>query len=69
MVEFIFVIFDDSNTAFANTPSTVELTDTTSKPHTLQVKVLAAEETWQTPTLLLATDVEGGGKALFSQVR
>ncbi|XP_065202464.1 biotin--protein ligase [Planococcus citri] len=57
-----------NNTAFANTPSTVELRDTNSKPHTLQVKVLAAEETWQTPTLLLATSTEGGGKALFSQV-
>lgn len=58
----------NSNTAFVNTPSTVELHDTSSKPHTLQVKVLAAEETWQTPSLLLATDAEGGGKALFSQV-
>lgn len=52
----------------ANVPPTVELLDTSSKPHTLQVEVLAAEKTWQTPTLLLASNISNGGKVLFSQV-
>lgn len=42
--------------------------DEDSKMHTLSVKVLGAEETWQTPSLLLATEANSGGKVVFSQV-
>lgn len=36
--------------------------------HNLQVQILGTEETWNTPSLLLATDSNNGGKAIFSQV-
>lgn len=49
------------------TPSTVEIQHN-SKNYTIQVQVLGAEETWQTPSLLLATVKGGSGKAIFSQV-
>lgn len=51
-----------------NIPKSVELLDTENKKHTLAVKVLGAEETWQTPSLLLATENQTGGKVVFSQV-
>lgn len=34
----------------------------------MQVQVLGTEETWQTPSLLLATVKGGDGRAIFSQV-
>jgi biotin---protein ligase len=37
--------------------------------HNIQVQVLGTEETWNTPSLLMATNTTGGGKAVFSQVR
>lgn len=51
-----------------NIPKSVEVLDEDSKMHTLSVKVLGAEETWQTPSLLLATEANSGGKVVFSQV-
>lgn len=51
-----------------NIPKSVEVLDEESKMHTLSVKVLGAEETWQTPSLLLATETTSGGKVVFSQV-
>lgn len=38
------------------------------KDYTIQVQVLGTEETWQTPSLLLATVKDGEGRAIFSQV-
>lgn len=61
--EFVFSITETSHV-----PATVELIDPRNNPHKLQVKVLASEETWQTPILLLASKAEDGGKVLFSQV-
>lgn len=49
------------------TPSTVELQHG-GKNYTVQVQVLGAEETWQTPSLLLATVKGSEGRAVFSQV-
>jgi biotin--protein ligase len=46
----------------------VQILDGNNKPHTLQVQVLGAEETWHTPSLLLATVSNGDGKVVFSQV-
>lgn len=36
--------------------------------HRLEVKVLGTEETWNTPSLVLATDTNCNGVAVFSQV-
>lgn len=46
----------------------VELRDKQNVIHNLQVQILGTEETWNTPSLLLATDPMNGGKAVFSQV-
>ncbi|XP_034249233.1 biotin--protein ligase [Thrips palmi] len=52
------------------TPTSVEVLDSENRLHTLQVQVLGTEETWQTPSLLLATTGSGpgAGKIVFSQV-
>ncbi|XP_026281762.1 biotin--protein ligase [Frankliniella occidentalis] len=52
------------------TPATVEVLDSENRLHTLQVQVLGTEETWQTPSLLLASTGfgPGAGKIVFSQV-
>lgn len=42
--------------------------DMQQKTHSLQVQVLGTEETWNTPSLILATNASSGGKAVFSQV-
>ncbi|XP_066259980.1 biotin--protein ligase [Euwallacea similis] len=49
------------------TPSTVEIQHG-GRDYTIQVQVLGAEETWQTPSLLLATVNGSEGRAVFSQV-
>lgn len=49
-------------------PASVEILDKKSKAHTLTVKVLGAEETWQTPSLIIANATASGGKVIFSQV-
>lgn len=41
--------------------------DTNNKHHAVNIKVLAAEDTWGTPSLILAT-APSGGKVVFSQV-
>lgn len=58
-----------SNLPPTNIPPLVEIQDEDKVSHRLRVEVLAAEKTWQTPTLLLANDMENGSKiVLFSQV-
>jgi hypothetical protein len=49
-------------------PSSVQVADSDNKPHTLHVQVLGTEETWHTPSLLLANVSGGDGKVVFSQV-
>ncbi|XP_023176975.2 biotin--protein ligase isoform X3 [Drosophila hydei] len=49
-------------------PRSMDLKDLTGQTHQLDVKVLGTEETWNTPSLLLANSVQSGGKAVFSQV-
>ncbi|XP_030556460.1 biotin--protein ligase isoform X4 [Drosophila novamexicana] len=46
----------------------MDLKDTTGQTHQLDVKVLGTEETWNTPSILLANSLLSGGKAVFSQV-
>ncbi|GLG93230.1 Biotin--protein ligase [Gryllus bimaculatus] len=50
------------------TPASVEVVDAENKPHTLQVQVLGTEETWHSPSLLLASAGNSGGRIVFSQV-
>lgn len=45
----------------------VDMFDTNNKYHAVNIKVLAAEDTWETPSLILAT-APSGGKVIFSQV-
>lgn len=49
------------------TPTAVELSHN-GKDYTIQVQVLGTEETWQTPSLLLASVKGTTGRAVFSQV-
>jgi biotin---protein ligase len=49
-------------------PRSVELKDLQGTPHNIQVQVLGTEETWNTPSLMLANNMTSGGKAVFSQV-
>jgi len=59
-----------SNSVAPHTPASVEVQDSENKSHTLKVEVLGAEETWHSPSLLLATSGAGAasGKIVFSQV-
>ncbi|XP_018901600.2 biotin--protein ligase isoform X1 [Bemisia tabaci] len=57
-----------SDSVSARTPSSVEVIDMNNESHTLLVKVLGVEETWHTPSFLLATCLSSEGKVLFSQV-
>lgn len=45
----------------------MELEDKSGQVHKLKVEVLGAEETWQTPSLLLVT-ANNSAKLVFSQV-
>ncbi|XP_063233773.1 biotin--protein ligase isoform X2 [Bacillus rossius redtenbacheri] len=49
-------------------PSVVEVRDGAGTPHALEVSVLGVEETWHSPSLLLACARSSGGQAVFSQV-
>ncbi|XP_017098653.2 biotin--protein ligase isoform X1 [Drosophila bipectinata] len=49
-------------------PRSMELKDLAGHNHNLDVQVLGTEETWNTPSLLLAKSLQSGGKAVFSQV-
>ncbi|KRG01256.1 biotin--protein ligase isoform X2 [Drosophila mojavensis] len=49
-------------------PRSMDLKDLTGQTHQLEVKVLGTEETWNTPSLMLAKSLQSGGKAIFSQV-
>ncbi|XP_057341887.1 biotin--protein ligase [Microplitis mediator] len=50
------------------TPVSSSVKDKQGKTHTFQVRVLGAEETWHTPSIVLADLPSTGGKALFSQI-
>lgn len=52
----------------SQTPFTVKVPDKCGHLHSLIVKVLGAEETWHTPSILLADFSESQGKAIFSQI-
>ncbi|XP_030376572.1 biotin--protein ligase isoform X2 [Scaptodrosophila lebanonensis] len=58
---------EESTHGHSRKPS-MELKDLTGQPYKLDVQVLGTEETWNTPSLLLANSLQSGGKAVFSQV-
>lgn len=49
-------------------PKSIELVDKRGKKHSVDVDVLGFEETWRTPSILLTTNKENNGRAIFSQV-
>lgn len=50
-----------------NSLDIVDVFDINNKHHAIKINVLAAEDTWETPSLILAT-APSGGKVIFSQV-
>ena len=68
VVNNVLVIYVCSCFRAPQPPSSVQVVDSDNKTHTLHVQVLGTEETWHTPSLLLATVSGGVGKVVFSQV-
>nr|XP_036675166.1 biotin--protein ligase isoform X4 [Drosophila suzukii] len=58
---------EESTKSHSRKPS-MELKDLAGHSHSLDVQVLGTEETWNTPSLMLAKSLQSGGKAVFSQV-
>ncbi|XP_055375458.1 biotin--protein ligase isoform X2 [Condylostylus longicornis] len=58
---------EDSSSTLTKKPS-IEMKDLQGSSHNLDVKILGSEETWNTPSILLANDIKSGGKAVFSQI-
>ncbi|KAJ8982609.1 hypothetical protein NQ317_005081 [Molorchus minor] len=63
----ISIVSNGSSPIAPRTPSTAEIQHN-GKEYTIQVQVLGTEETWQTPSLLLASVKGGEGRVVFSQV-
>ncbi|CAB0035423.1 unnamed protein product [Trichogramma brassicae] len=59
---------DSGRSATPPTPISTTIVDRQGKSHTFGVRVLGSEETWHTPSILLADQPESGGKAVFSQI-
>lgn len=49
-------------------PVSANIRDKSGKSHVFRVKVLGTEETWQTPSIVLADLSTTGGKIIFSQI-
>jgi biotin--protein ligase len=49
-------------------PVCTSINDLSGKEHTFNLKILGSEETWHTPCILLANELESGGQAVFSQI-
>lgn len=62
-----FFISNGSSPIAPRTPSIVEIQHGGNN-YTIQVQVLGTEETWETPSLLLACVKNTRGRAIFSQV-
>ncbi|XP_039490165.1 biotin--protein ligase isoform X2 [Drosophila santomea] len=58
---------EESAKSHSRKPS-MELKDLAGHNHNLDVQVLGTEETWNTPSLILAKNLQSGGQAVFSQV-
>lgn len=51
-----------------STPASISIKDKKGNSHVFDLKVLGTEETWHTPSILLATLPGSGGKVVFSQI-
>ncbi|KAI4487632.1 hypothetical protein M0802_011988 [Mischocyttarus mexicanus] len=59
---------EDINVTAVNPPVSATVKDKTGKSHSFGIKVLGTEETWHTPSILLANLNDSNGKAVFSQI-
>lgn len=63
-----FQDFDDKRRFSSKVPQSADYEDKQGKSHVFDVKILGEEETWQNPSILLATLANSDGKIVFSQV-
>ncbi|XP_003492639.1 biotin--protein ligase isoform X1 [Bombus impatiens] len=59
---------EDVKVSSVSPPATVSVKDKKGNSHSFDLKVLGTEETWHTPSILLATLLGSGGKLVFSQI-
>ncbi|KAI4485519.1 hypothetical protein M0804_007024 [Polistes exclamans] len=59
---------EDINVTAVNPPVSATVKDKKGKLHSFGIKVLGTEETWHTPSILLANLTDSNGKAVFSQI-
>ncbi|XP_011882761.1 PREDICTED: biotin--protein ligase isoform X2 [Vollenhovia emeryi] len=59
---------EDARAPALNPPTSTSVKDKKGNLHSFDVKVLGREETWQSPSILLATLPSSGGKVVFSQI-
>ncbi|XP_017848460.1 biotin--protein ligase isoform X4 [Drosophila busckii] len=59
---------EESTVATHSRNPSMEMKDLIGHNHKLDVQVLGSEETWNTPSIVLANSLQSGGKAIFSQV-
>ncbi|XP_029679333.1 biotin--protein ligase [Formica exsecta] len=59
---------EDARILLPKVPQSTSVTDDDGNSHLFDVKILGEEETWQTPSILVATLVSSGGKIVFSQI-
>ncbi|KAF3428083.1 hypothetical protein E2986_00055 [Frieseomelitta varia] len=59
---------EDVKVSSVSPPASVSVKDKKGNSHSFDLKVLGTEETWHTPSILLATLPKSGGKLVFSQI-
>ncbi|KMQ96259.1 biotin--protein ligase [Lasius niger] len=59
---------EDARLPSLNLPESTSVKDKKGNSHLFDVKILGTEETWQNPSILLATLASSGGKVVFSQI-
>ncbi|XP_031834057.1 holocarboxylase synthetase-like protein isoform X2 [Nomia melanderi] len=59
---------EDIKVSGLSTPTSVDVKDKKGNSHLFDVKVLGTEETWYTPSILLASPRGNNGKIVFSQI-
>ncbi|KAK2583668.1 hypothetical protein KPH14_009599 [Odynerus spinipes] len=59
---------EDVTVTAMHPPVSATVKDKTGKTHTFGIKVLGTEETWHTPSIILASSTDSEGKAVFSQI-
>ncbi|KAL6440601.1 hypothetical protein ACFW04_003233 [Cataglyphis niger] len=59
---------EDARILLRNVPQLTSVIDDDGNSHLFNVQILGEEETWQTPSILVATLASSGGKIVFSQI-